>query len=500
MQSFSFRIPVLVVFLFVADGARPSPAPLDTAATSLMNISADTRTAVRQLIGDSLLNGQAYEYDRQLADLIGPRLTGSANFQKAVTWAEQQFKALGLSNVHQEEWTIPATWEPEIPAAGHIVSPVDHALHIVSLGWSPSTPRGGVTGKIVYVKLLTPEKIEEQKSELTGAIALFDHASLGEKPPVQVLVSALEYLRSIGPMAIIGTGIANGAESQSALSFKGAIVPVPQMQVSLEDSLLIKRLLEHGPVTVEFSATNRIRTEVKIPNVVAELPGKDSAAGIILVGAHLDSWQPGTGAQDNGTGVAAVIETARAIKVLNRPPRRTIRCVLFGGEEQGLLGSAAYVRAHLAELDKIDAVLVTDSGSEAAKGWMTMGRDDEKGAVEALKPMLSGLGADGISTDSMYAFQSDHAPFEFLGVPELVLWTGMDKYDTLHHKASDTFDSVIKGDLTQGAAVMTVTAYVIADSPQVFATHLSPTDVRSMAEKSGNLAGYDFFKKTGTLP
>lgn len=495
---------VLIGFLLIVACAFSSPASAGAApvepGTGTLTVAADTRTAIRQLIGEALLNSQAYEYDRQLADLIGPRLTGSANYHKAVSWAEQQFKALGLSNVHNEEWTIPATWEPEVPATGLIVSPVDHTLHIISLGWSPSTPPGGVTGKIVYIKQLTTEKLEEQKSELIGSIALFDHASLGEKPTLNVIISALEYLRSLEPLAIMGTGIANGAESLTSLGFKGTIAPQPQVQVGLEDSLLIKRLLEHGPVSVHFSATNRIRTDVKIPNVIAELPGKDASAGIVLVGAHLDSWQPGTGAQDNGTGVASVLEVARSIKALNRPPRRTIRFVLFGGEEEGLLGSGAYVRLHRPELDKIDVALVTDSGAEAAKGWMLMGREDEKSAVEALKPLLSGLGADGISSDTKYVFQSDHAPFEFLGVPALVLWTAMDKYDTLHHKASDTFDSVVNKDLTQGAAVIAVTSYGIADSPQTFAPHLSPTEVRSMAEKSDNLSEFEYFKKIGTLP
>jgi carboxypeptidase Q len=424
---------LLLGSLLVVAGTLPPLAAADATspAAGALTVATDTRTAVRQLIGDTVLNGQAYEYDRQLADLIGPRLTGSANFQKAVSWAEQQFKALGLSKVHTEEWTIPATWEPEIPATGHIVSPLDHTLHMVSLGWSPSTPPGGITGKVVYVKQLTAAKLDEQKSELNGAIALLDHASLGEKPKFDVIFSALEKLRSLRPMAIVTTGIANGAESLTALGFTGTIAPQPQVQVGLEDSLLIKRLLEHGPVSLHFSATNRIHTDVKVFNVLAELPGKDTAAGVVLVGAHLDSWQPGTGAQDNGTGVASVIETARAMKGLGRPPRRTIRFALFGGEEEGLLGSAAYVRRHAADLDKIDAVLITDSGSEAAKGWMLMGREDEKSAVEALKPLLSGLGAD---------------------------------------------------------------------SPQSFASHLSPAEVRSMAEKSDNLPTLDYFQKIGALP
>ena len=401
--------------------------------------------------------------------------------------------------MHKEEWTIPATWEPETPASGHIVSPVEHTLHIVSLGWSPSTLADGVTGRVVYIKELTAEKLEEQKSELKGAVALFDRASLGEKPALSVTVSALLKLRSLKPLAIMSTGRANGTESLSSLGFDGTIAPEPLVQVGLEDSSLIKRLLEHGPVSVHFSMTNRIRADVKIPNLVAELPGTDPAAGIVLIGAHLDSWQPGTGAQDNGTGVASVLEVARSIKALNRAPRRTIRFVLFGGEEQVMLGSVAYVRQHLLELEKLDVVLVTDSGSEAAKGWMVMDREDEKTSVEALKSLLSGLGADGISSDTEYAFQSDHAPFEFVGVP-MMLWTAADKYDTLVHTAADTFDSVVNKDLTQGAAVMAVTAYGIANSPQPFAPHLSPTEVRSMAEKADNLKELDYFKNIGILP
>jgi carboxypeptidase Q len=157
------------------------------------------------------------------------------------------------------------------------------------------------------------------------------------------------------------------------------------------------------------------------------------------------------------------------LKALSRPSRRTVRFALFGGEKEGLMGSVAYVRQHAADLDKIDAVLNTDSGSEAAKGWMLMGREDEKGAVEALKPLLSGRGADGITLDATYALFEDQAPFEFRGVPELMLWTGAEKYETLHHKASDTFDSVVQNNLSQGAEVIAVTAFALADSSQLFA-------------------------------
>jgi carboxypeptidase Q len=484
---------VSLLFLALGFAAAQSSTPPPA-------VSPETRDAVRQLVGDSIVNGKAYEYDGHLADMIGPRLTGSSNYMRAAEWAEQQFKALGLAHVHTELWTIPATWEPDGPATGHIVSPVDHQLHIYSLGWSPSTPKEGLTGEVVYVPSFLPDALDAQKAQLAGKIVLVDGSSYGEKRTLDGILGGYERLASFSPAAIITTGIANGAQSEGAIKFSGTIEPLPVAQVGLEDSLLMKRLLERGPVSVQFSLTNRIRTNVQIPNVIAEIPGSELPDEVVLVGAHLDSWQPGTGAQDNGTGAASVLEAARAIQSLHRAPRRTIRFALFGGEEEGLLGSHAYVRQHMADLPKIGAVLITDTGAEPAKGWYLMGREDEKNSLASLKPLLAGLGADGITSDTGIIFQTDHAPFDVLGVPSLVLWTGMDKYNTLHHKASDTFDSVVEKDLTQSAAVVTVTAYAIADSQAPFAAHISPTEMQSMLQKAGQLDTYTYLKKVGALP
>ena len=476
-------------------GFAQSPAPGTPFA-----ISPETRDAARQIIGDSTLNGKAYAYERELADMIGPRLTGSSNYMRAAEWTMQQFKELGLAKVHTEMWTIPATWEPQGPAIGRIEKPVVHTLHIYSLGWSPSTTPQGIEGEVVYVVSFLPDKLDAQGPKLAGKIALFDSGSFGEKPKLGEILSGLDKLLSFSPMALVITGNANGGESQGALGSDGKISAVPEAEIGLEDSSLIKRLLDRGPVTVQFTLTNNIRMQVQIPTVIAEIPGSALPDEVVIVGAHLDSWHPGTGAQDNGTGVASVLEVARAIKALPRAPRRTIRFMLFGGEEQGLLGSTAYVRQHLADLAKIDAVLVTDTGAEPAKGWYVMGRDDEKDAVGALKPLLSGLGADGVSTDASFVFQTDHAAFDVLGVPSLVLWNDMDKYNPLHHKASDTFDSVVEKDLVQDAVVTAVTAYAIADGNGPFAPHVSPAEMQSMLKKADQLDDYNYLKSAGALP
>ncbi len=177
-----------------------------------------------------------------------------------------------------------------------------------------------------------------------------------------------------------------------------------------------------------------------------------------------------------------------------------MRFILFGGEEQGIIGSTSYVRHHLADLPNIDAVLISDTGAEPAKGWYVMGRNDETKSMENIAPLLTGLGSGKTSTDTEFIFDTDHAGFDVLGVPTLVLWNDTDLYFKLHHKASDTFDSVVEKDLNQGVATTAVTAYAIANSPAIFAPHLSPAEVEAFLKKSGNLDEFNYLRKQNALP
>jgi len=464
------------------------------------SVSPETRTAVRQLIGDIMVDGKAYDYDRQLADHVGPRLTGSDNYVHAVSWAVDQFKSLGLTNVHTESFTMPALWEPDGPAAGQIISPRLQTLHIYSLGWSPSTPEGGIKGNVVYIPHLTIEGLDSQKDKLKGAIVLIDESSFGDQPAFSQILKALNHLGEFAPQALLMVGGANGIESATALTFDGTISHIPMAQIGLEDELLIKRLLDEGPVTVQFSFKNRIRPTTQVNNVVAEIPGSDLPNEIVIVAGHLDSWHPATGAQDNGTGVSTVIDVARAVKALGRPPRRTMRFILFGGEEQGIIGSTSYVKHHIADLPNIDAVLISDTGAEPAKGWYVMGRNDETKALENIEPLLAGLGSDKTNPSTQFLFQTDHISFDLLGVPTLVLWTSTEKYFKLHHKASDSFDSVVQADLTQGVATTAATVYAIADSAQPFAPHFTPKQVEDMLKDAKQYDDYQFFKSAGVFP
>jgi carboxypeptidase Q len=464
------------------------------------SVSPETRTAVRQIIGDIMVDGKALEYDRQLADHIGPRLTGSDNYVHAVSWAVDQFKSLGLTNVHTEPFTMPALWEPDGPATGQIISPRLQILHIYSLGWSPSTPEGGIKGNVVYIPHLNIEALDSQKDKFRGAIVLIDESSFGEQPSFSQILQSLARLGELAPQAILIAGGTNGIESATALTFDGTLSHFPIAQIGLEDELLIKRLLDEGAVTVQFAFKNRIRPATQVNNVIAEIPGSDLPNEIVIVGGHLDSWHPATGAQDNGTGVATVIDVARAVKALGHPPRRTMRFILFGGEEQGIIGSTSYVKHHLADMPNIDAVLISDTGAEPTKGWYVMGRNDETKALENIEPLLAGLGSNRTNPSTQFLFQTDHISFDLLGVPTLVLWTGTDKYFKLHHKASDSFDSVVQADLTQGVATTAATAFAIADSAQPFAPHFTPKQVEDMLKDAKQYDDYQFFKSAGVFP
>jgi len=465
-------------------------------------VTPDTRTSVARLVGDILINGKNFEYDRQLADTIGPRLTGSANYEAAVVWAQQKLRAAGATNVHTEPFTMPATWEPDTPAQGKMTAPREQQLHIYSAGWSPSTPDGGVQGSVYYVEHLLPaDKLDA--AAIKGAVVMVDRASLapadGGAMQIGDLFAAIDKLAQLGAVGVIYPGSANGTQNASAFTLSGKISPLPIAQLGEEDALLIKRLLAAGPVAVEFSFKNRIREQVATENVVGEIRGSEFPDQVVIVGGHLDSWHPGTGAQDNGTGATTAIEIARAVRQIDRPPLRTMRFVLFGGEEEGLIGSNAYATAHKDEAAKIDAVIISDTGSEPAKGFYLMGRNDEKVALAEYEPLEAGLGGDQTTDNVDFMFASDHAGFELLGVPELVLWTDTDKYWKLHHQASDTFDSVSQKDFTQGVCVTAVMAYAIADSAQPFAKHLSPDEVTQMLKDAKKYDEYQGLKKAGMV-
>jgi carboxypeptidase Q len=438
--------------------------------------------ASRQLTGSILVDGKSFDYVSTLTDTFGARMTGSAAYQRAADWAAAEFRAAGITAVRDEPFTIARAWERG-SARARMLTPLDRPLHVESLGWMPSTPEGGVEGDVELVTDPRPDTIAAQTS-LRGRIALMapsgggdiaDHLNLRDRVDAR--------LRGAGAIAVIwGDTDPNNVLSARSAGFGTDIGSLPSAQAGLEDVQLIRRLLAKGPVRMTLELHNRVSDgPVTVDNVIAELRGRERPDEWVIVGAHLDSWDFATGAQDNGTGVAMVLEAARAIAALGRPPRRSIRFALWGGEEEGLVGSSAYVRAHEDDIVHCIANVNTDGGSGRVLGFLTPGRPDLAAAMRPIsQALLASLGASGLDQSMRYAFESDDGPFILEGVPALDLNPDDAKYEEVHHKMSDTIDKIDRHDLAVGAATVAIAAYAIADAPRPIAPRLDRRAVAAM--------------------
>ena len=453
-------------------------------AQPLEPLNNDTRGAADQLAG-SVYTGPGMSTLRELSDGFGGRLTGSPAYSRAAEWAAGKFRSYGIANVKLEPFTIPNGWVRGT-ANGELLAPVARPLHLESLGWSPSTPPGGVKGEVISVDDVAPEHIKAMADKIKGKIVFMDEGKiLGEHWPKTFpgLEASYPLLRDAGAIGIVFSDHdRNNVLNATDPNWGANLFVLPGAQLGMEDSQLIRRSLEHGPVTMQFELHNTTSGPTQVNNVIAEIRGSEQPDEWILIGAHLDSWDYGTGAQDNGTGSAMVLEIARAIAAMGKAPRRSIRFALWGGEEQGLLGSFAYTQSHLGEISKCVAVLNTDNGAGHPKGWKLQSRKDLQVAMQPISDsVLKDIGGGGLSLQMSY--DTDHGPFMLLGVPALDLWVDMSHYGEVHHKSSDTFDKVDPVDFKADTAIVAVTAWIIAQNPKPIAPHLDHAAVAEILKE-----------------
>lgn len=434
----------------------------------------------------SVYNGPSMNTLEELADGIGGRLTGSPAYVRATEWAAAKFRSYGIQNVHLEPFTIPAGWVRGT-ASGAILEPVSRPLRLASLGWSPSTPAAGVQGTVVLVDDFDPDALRSQKKELGGKIVFLDTSKITQENYGRVLPklqAAWATFQKDGVVAVITPD----RERNNVLNAHGAgwgarLLPLPGAEVGMEDAKLIQRELERGTVTIQLTIENTTSGAMTVNDVVAEIRGSERPDEWILIGAHLDSWDFGTGAQDNGTGTVSVLDIGRALMTLGKAPRRSIRLALWGGEEQGLLGSYAYTQAHKSELGHCVAVLNTDNGAGHPKGWRVEGREDLKHDMQPLSDgLLKDLNGGELSLET--TFDTDHGPFMLQGIPALDLWVDLTHYFEIHHKSGDTLDKVDALDFKAGEAIVAVTAYAIAQSETPIAPHINHEEVGEILKRT----------------
>jgi carboxypeptidase Q len=462
---------------------------LELTTFSSAQVSPDTKATADQLAA-SIYVGPSMATLRELSDGFGGRLSGSPAHNRAVEWAAAKFRSYGIQNVKLEAFTMPNGWQRG-SARGEMIAPMVRTLHVESMGWAPSTPPGGTKGEVVLIDDITADGIKAKADKIKGKIVMLDSAKIFADGWVKVfkdLAASQQLFKDAGALALLNPDWAQ-SNVINAFSFDwgGHESPLPEAHVGMEDSELIRREVEKGPVTVQFEIHNTTSGPMQVNNVVAEIRGSEKPDEWILIGAHFDSWDFGTGAQDNGTGAASVLEIARAIAASGKTPGRTIRFALWGGEEEGLLGSYAYVQAHLKEIDKCVAVLNTDNGAGHPKGWKVEGRKDLKEAMQPISDsLLKDIGGGGLSMEVTY--DTDHGPFMLQGVPALDLWLDMAHYEEVHHKSSDTYDKVDPVDFKSGEAIVAATAWVIANDPKPIAGRIDHAAVAEILKKKEGLA------------
>ncbi len=271
----------------------------------------------------------------------------------------------------------------------------------------------------------------------------------------------------------------------SSVALNGAIDKIPQAVVAREDALKLARLVVANPgkVRVKLAMPNEIGGPVAQENVVGEIRGYKKPDEVVILGAHLDSWELGTGALDNGCNAALVMEAARAIKAIGLVPKRTIRFVLFTGEEQGTVGSFAYVKAHESELDKIRGVIIFDSGSGRVTGYSLGGRRDTEAGLRQILKLLDAWGATQHTSDA--SFGTDNFDFLLEGVPTFVANQEISNYLANYHAASDTFDKVDQRELKLNTVIAALTAWGIADRAEPLGKRLSRGELDALVKETG---------------
>jgi carboxypeptidase Q len=478
----------LLLLAFAAGAQIPpvKPAPLSrqvpqgSGACSVQKSCAELApTMIQSALGPSPLA----ENLRYLSDTIGGRVTGTPAADRAADWAVQAFRHAGVDDVHTEKFTIPVGW-----TEGHthleILSPAPFPVRLVSIGWSPPTPEGGITADVVDAGMGDDAGFAKAGAAAKDAIILIHSNFL-------VTWEDLTNEYTIGP-AILDRALQAGAVAvlwmssrpnlllyRHTLAVNGEVEKMPQAVVAREDAERIARFLAAGQqIHVHFEMPNRITGPVDSENVVAEIRGREKPDEFVVLGGHLDSWDLGTGALDNGCNAAMAIDAARVIHASGTIPRRSIRFILFTGEEQGLLGSAAYAHAHRSELDNMIAAIIFDSGDGKVTGYALGGRKDIVAPVRAALEPLTSVGVKDFTMDA--GMDTDNFDFLIEGVPNLVANQDPANYMLNYHAASDTFDKVDIAELKRHSGIAAVTAFALADAEQRIGPRQSRAEIEQV--------------------
>ncbi len=484
-------------------------------------IDTDANHKIRQ---EALERSQVMKHLHTLTDRYGPRLTGSPNYEAAAKWAAQQLTAWGLKNARLEPWDFGHEGWTNVRAAGYFVSPVTDNLVFEVLSWTPGT---NGAARAAAVHMVPPEKptkeamtvwLDANKDKIRGRIVLYGKAlvvpvsftAMNKRMDDEAVRKRLEGGARGGPMrpraVQPGPGQLTAAQINEMvdawLVANGALVKVmdggmahgmvrafqnrtydvtravPTVILRNEDFGRAARLLADGEaLTMEFDITNRTWPAGKTTwNVVAEIPGTDKAGEVVMLGGHLDSWHSATGATDNATGVSVMMEAARVLQAAGLKPRRTVRVALWSAEEQGLLGSKAYVQEHFGTYEQpkpdfpaLAGYFNLDSGTGRVRAASVFGPPEAATVLKAAFDPFADLGVLGASaTGSRRVGGTDSTSFNAAGLPGIGLMQDpIEYFGQTWHTNLDTYERAIPDDLMKASAVVAAGVWHLANREEM---------------------------------
>ena len=434
--------------------APPAPAPVDP--------------AVARLRDAALRDDLAYDFVEGLTTEVGQRLAATEAEARARAWAVARLKALGFRNVHVETYRMPV-WLRGVETAA-VVSPFPQKLTLVALGNSGATPAEGVTLPVTIFRSYG-ELAAAPAGSLKGRIAYVgnamaptqDGSSYGANGAARFVGPALAASKGAAAIVIraIGTDPHRNPHT-GGTNWPAGVTPIPAAALSVPDALLLERMATRGkPITLHLTLTPRFAGEGESGNVIAEVPGSDPAAGIVLIGGHLDSWDLGQGAIDDASGVA--ITTAAAKRLLDGPrPRRTIRVVWFGAEEPGGFGGKDYARVHGRE--RHATAQESDFGADRVWRFEVNLPESARAVTDRLQSALAPLGivrGPGVGGDG-----TDVGPTIALGVGSVDLNQDGTRYFDTHHTPDDVLERIDPAQLRQNVAAWTTMLAIVANAPE----------------------------------
>ena len=421
-----------------------------------------------ETLRDNALNENvAYELLESLTTEIGPRMVGSENEKRSIAWAIDKFETLGFDKVYTEPVTVPRWLRGKAEAS--IISPYPQPMHITSLGHSVGTPDGGIEAEVIHFATLDDLK-NAPEGAADGKIVFISNrmeraqngSGYGKAVPARS-TGAVEAAKK-GAIAIIIRSIGTDnhrVPHTGMMRYADDVTRIPAAALSNPDADVMERQFERGkPVTVALNMENSFDGEFITQNVIGEITGSETPEEIVIIGGHLDSWDLGTGAIDDGAGVSITMAVGKMIADLPNAPRRTIRVIAFAAEEIGLFGGKAYMEQHRDNLDNLIIGAESDFGADRIYAFATNVREQALPAMAEIAAVLKPLGIEHTGNEA--GGGPDISPLRAIGMPVANLYQDGTRYFDLHHTADDTLDKVDPEQLTQNVAAYVTFTYLMA--------------------------------------